>query len=429
MARSRNPSGGAARNTAQIDHNLRAATSSARSLAFATAGVTGQLNGAVGASAVIAENIAKVSTNAKIAASATGIGAVVAILGTIAAFTINWKKETEEVATKIRGIVNATAQLEAQAKGNKRLERELEIQGAMEDELAAAEKMDHFYRKFPELQDAIRRKAQAARDAVVADTRRTYNVFAGELTDNINPVFSKLPAQREREIRELQLQRQRQERQARLDKETLANGYSPKQFDYLYKQIDEEFNSGMRDLEYDLAGPARQLGDSLGQAIIGGITDGITAALHGGIGDGLKAITGSLLIGFGDMMISIGTQSLLAAQLLQKVISALMAFDPEGAIGPSLALIAGGAVLKSLGASMKGSGGGGGAGSVGASGGRSALLGTVVSVGSPITAAGGAAALTMDGFRSIQVIGIDSPLAQRAIAVSNDKGNQRRGRK
>jgi hypothetical protein len=248
MARSnRNPSGGAARNTAQIDHNLRAATSSARSLAFATAGVTGQLNGAVGASAVIAENIAKVSTNAKIAASATGIGAVVAILGTIAAFTINWKKETEEVATKIRGIVNATAQLEAQAKGNKRLERELEIQGAMEDELDAAEKMDHFYRKFPELQDAIRRKAQAARDAVSADSRPSIRVLRRRaLTDQINPKSSQISqARRERDVREYELQSSSDSRHRPGSiKEKLQNGYTDKQFDAIYKQIDDVYQAG-----------------------------------------------------------------------------------------------------------------------------------------------------------------------------------------
>jgi hypothetical protein len=57
----------------------------------------------------------------------------------------------------------------------------------------------------------------------------------------------------------------------------------------------------------------------LGQSIIGGITDGINdGASHGGIGGGLKALTGSILIGFGNMMIEIGTQSLLAAQLLQE---------------------------------------------------------------------------------------------------------------
>jgi hypothetical protein len=432
----RNPSGGAARNTAQIDRNLKQATNSARSLAFATAGVTGQLNGAVGASAAIAENIAKVSSNAKIAASATGIGAVVAILGTIAAFTVNWKKETEEVVNKLRDVRNATAQLEAQAKGNKRLERELEIQNAMDGELDAAKKMEHFYRKFPELQDAIRRKAAAARDALSADVKRNFNEFGSSITDNIHPAYSGLPGQRERDIREYQLQLQRQQRQRELDKLTAAAGGlkgrpdNQKEFDRIYDDIDNEFKQGMSDLEYDLGAPARQLGDSLGRSIVGGISDGISAALHGGIGSGLKALTGSILIGFGEMMQEIGTQSLLAAQLLKKVIDAFRAFAPEGAIAASLELIAGGALLKTLGASMQGSRGGGSGGGV-ASSGRSALLGSVVGIGSAVAAAGGPSAFTSPGASGggLWVIGADDVTAQRVLATMVDKGNARRGRR
>lgn len=389
-------------------------------------GVSGQLNGMVGASAVVAENIAKMSRNAKIAASATGIGAVVAILATVAAFTVDWGRETKEVANRIREINSETARLEAQGKGNRRLERELEIQSAMEGELDAAQKMEHFYRKFPELQDAIRRKAQAAHGALDDERRRA---FADAMFDlESTPILTGgSPAQREFYQRRNELDRQRKQQLRDLGKQATSEGFDGNQVDRLKERIDQEFEKGMVELRYDLAAPARQLGEQLGRSIVGGISDGINAALSGGIGQGFKALTGGILIGFGEMMQEIGTQSLLAAQLLKSVIDAFRAFAPEGAIAASLALIAGGALLKGLGASMAGSGGGSSQ-SVGSAG-RSALLGTVVSVGSPVASAGGSSALSAPRFGSnYWIIGVEDPAAQRALAGMVDRGNGRRGR-
>src|SRR4051812_22505165 len=114
--------GNGASESAKISANLRQSVNASRQLSFAVAGFSGQLNGAVNATAAIAENIAKASRNASIAASATGIGAIVAVLATVAVATINWKNETKEVANKVREIQNETARLEAQASGNKRVE-------------------------------------------------------------------------------------------------------------------------------------------------------------------------------------------------------------------------------------------------------------------------------------------------------------------
>src|SRR3954470_22589848 len=115
MARS-HKGGAAAASSVHIGTNLQRSTGAARSLSFALAGVSQHLAHAAGASAELAEGIAHASNNAKIAASAAGIGAVVAVLATIAAFTVNWKEETKEVANKIREIHNETARLDAQAK-------------------------------------------------------------------------------------------------------------------------------------------------------------------------------------------------------------------------------------------------------------------------------------------------------------------------
>lgn len=425
----RHPSGGAAANTKKIDHNLRQATSAARSLAFATAGVSGQLNGMVGASAAVAENIAKASRNARIAASATGIGAVVAILGTIAAFTVDWGKETKEVANRLREVANETARIEAQAKGNRRLERELEIQAAMEGELQAAQKMEHFYRKFPELQEAIRRKASAAREALDAERRRAFGDALFELDNGTKPIMTGgSPSSREYQSRQDDLRRQAARRERDLERQAKEQGFNADQVAQLKERIAGEFESGMAELRYDMDAPARQLGDQLGRSIVGGISDGINTALRGGLGEGFKALTGGILVGFGEMMQEIGTQSLLAAQLLKAVVDAFRRFAPEGAIVASLALVAGGAILKGIGSSMAGAGGGGGTQSTSSSG-RGALMGTVVAVGNgPVAAAGGAAAFSAPRpGNNYWIIGIDDPAAQRAIATMNDRGNTRRG--
>jgi hypothetical protein len=205
-----------------------AATNSARSLPFATAGVTGQLNGAVGASALIAENIAKASSNAKIAASATGIGAVVAILGTIAAFTVNWKKRRRKSRTRFaisttrrrssRRRPRATTGWSASSRSRVRWRAS-----------SSGQKMEHFYRKFPELQEAIRRKAAAARDASSADSTVNTTTFAA-ISDNIIPLLGP-PRPARAGVREYELQLQRQQHRPELDKETLQNGYTDKQFD------------------------------------------------------------------------------------------------------------------------------------------------------------------------------------------------------
>jgi hypothetical protein len=314
--------------SAKVASNLRATATNARAATFAIAGMGGPLGTAVNASALIAENIARASSNAKVAAGASGIGAVVAIIGTIAAATMLWKQETVEVANKIRDIRNETARLEAQAKGNTRLERELEIQGAMDGELDAARRWSTSTGNFRSCRmlSAARLPRRAMLSAPTPSGISTANSRRSDRQHSTR-LLRPCPGQREtRQIRELSCSAQRQQDAQRVStKRRSRRVYNGSSSTTSTSNIDEEFNSGMRDLEYDLDAPARQLGDSLGRSIIGGISDGISAALHGGIGSGLKALTGSILIGFGEMMQEIGTQSLLAAQLLKKVIDAFRA--------------------------------------------------------------------------------------------------------
>jgi hypothetical protein len=76
---------------------------------------------------------------------------------------------------------------------------------------------------------------------------------------------------------------------------------------------------------------------------------------------------------------------------------------------------------------MQGSSKGGS--NAGYSGGRSAILGSVVGIGSAVAAAGGpSGAFTAPSFGNYSIIGIETPRAQRAIAIANDRGNARRGR-
>lgn len=375
-------------NGERLNVNLRQSIGAARTLSFATASISNQMGGAAGAAGLLAENIARASRNAKIAASATGIGAVIAILATVVSFTVSWKEKTKEVADRVRDVQTETAKLNAQARGDKRLERELEIADTYTRETEEAKKLESIFRKFPDLQAAIAAKAAAARRAAVSEVARTFSQAQFEdfaALGSINLGLTGTATERIRNQRTFEISAARKRRIQDIE----GKGFDETQVKDRMQRIDELFDAETRQLEDELAQMAQRVGDTFTQSLAQSIADGIAKAISSGsIGDGLKALTGGMLIGLGEMMQTIGTESLVAAKLFSAIITALRSFAPEGAIGPALSLIALGGLLKGLGASMGGSDRSrSNVSGSGSSGVRTTFVGTIYPGGGP-TAAG-----------------------------------------
>lgn len=123
------------------------------------------------------------------------------------------------------------------------------------------------------------------------------------------------------------------------------------------------------------------IGPAMGQTLADGIANGITTAIQtGSIGKAFGAMTGTILSGLGDMAIQVGTKALAFAQIWARLQTWLTA-NPIAAIPVALGLIAFGAALKGVGASMSGRAGGFGGGGFSSGGGslppNTTFIGTV----------------------------------------------------
>jgi hypothetical protein len=108
--------------------------------------------------------------------------------------------------------------------------------------------------------------------------------------------------------------------------------------------------------------------ETLAAGLAGALTGGIAAGFEeafasGSITTGFKALSSTLLSGFGQAMVDFGQASLITATLMEKIKASLMSFLPGGAVVASLAMIAAGAALsgvarKAFGNKAAGSGGG-----------------------------------------------------------------------
>lgn len=382
---------------ARLDANLQKAAGSARQLSFAVGGAGRGIEGAAGAAGNLAEQFALVTRNAKLAASAAGIGALVSIGITIAAAF----KEAEQQMKDFNATMNrlgsdiAIAQLKGISPANDLLAKKEAILAASQQEFDLVSKIANederraaqaqVMKKRREEINALEREAARQRDREFGDRR-------ADLTDEIRllEVAASAAAMGDtlhsRFIMGGQTARVRRDSALR-DLQKNDAGLNDAQLRAQRELIEGRFRSEMRLLEADLATMAGQVGQTFVGALADGISHGIATAIRAGsLGEGFRALTGAILIGLGDMVQQIGVQSLLAANLMASIVKALRAFAPEGAIGPAIALIALGGVLKGLGASMGGSGGRSGAGSGGSGGGtRTITVGTVYPGGAPNT--------------------------------------------
>lgn len=432
----------AAGNATAIGGNMRKSVTAARQLAFAASGVTQGLTGAVGAAGNLAESIAMSSRNAKIAA---GAGAIGAIVSTALAVGLAWKKGQEQLQT----FLATTQQLASQTKI-----ADLAGRGAASDHLAKREAIIAAgARDADQLRETIkhewqRNEALKARAALTQAQLRALDrevalerqkAFAADVRGTRASLAQSAiaaggiglgPMARERFVGVNQLEAQKQAAIDDLMATAIEKRYTPEQFDKLAGDITADFENQKKILIADLDEMANEVGQSFVSSLAGSISDGIvTAIASGSIGDGFKALSAGLLGGLGQLMVDVGTQSLLAAKLMTAIVAALRAFAPEGAIGPSIALILAGSALKGLGSRAMQSGGIGGGAASGSSGFGGS--GTIIYRGliNPINPAPNTA-----GIQAIQPINLtalifgspDDPIMQRHFLTTLDKANARR---
>jgi molecular chaperone GrpE (heat shock protein) len=432
----------AAGNATAIGANMRKSVTSARQLAFAATGVTSGLTGAVGAAGNLAESIAMSARNAKLAAGAGAIGALVSVALMVG---VAWKKANDDMKewnATMNQIASQTkiADLTGISAASDRLAKIEAITQAADKEVVALEKISN---KEERAAAIVARRLQAQHEILALDreiNRERQKAYEADVRQSAASLAQSAiaagglglgPQARARFVGVNQLSARRDAALSDLSAEAQEKGYSPAQLKKLSDDIVADFANQKKVLEAELADMAGEVGQTFVSSLVGSIGDGITAALAAGgtIGDGFKAMTAGMLAGLGDMMVSIGTESLLAAKLMSAIVNALRSFAPEGAIGPSLALIAAGSVLKGFASRIGGSVGGSGASrsGYGSSSGQ-----TIVERGliNPLNPAPNTA-----GLRAVQPINItalvygspDDPTMQRHFLNVIDAAQTRRG--
>lgn len=409
-------------NASKLAENLKRSVNSARGLTFALSGVSGSLGTSVNLASNLAENIAK--ANKATRSMAGGIGLAVAAIGAAIGFATGWAAKTKEVAKAVAEVRRETAIINAKGAGDERLATELEIANAMEREVQAAKGLESKFRKFPELQAAIAAKAAAARQAAQAQRNREFSDLQFDTRTETGIILGGLQSPEEARKREIDARRTKAFADANRDKSLTDEQRASRKRD-----IEDLFEAESRELQQSIIQP---LGDMLGRSFADSIANGIMAGIReGNIGAGFKALAGGILVGIGELMQEIGTKSLLAAKLFQSVIVALRSFAPAGAIGPALALIAGGAALKALGASM-GGGGSRGGGSAGVTSGFASSSGSGTSIIdrgliNPLNPFPSAVTAQAPQFFQPIIIGTDDPNAQRQLYRMWEKARARVG--
>lgn len=373
----------------ELGQNLRHSVGLARDLGanMGRAGV--QMATAGAAAGMLAANIAKAAGATK-GMAAGWIGIAAAIAATVAG-VVSWRQETKDLAQSIAGIKRDMEIINADAAGDKRLARELQIQDAMEQQIETAKKNESFLRKmlspqgYIDLLAAIQARGAAAIAAVDQEFKRLFQQRSLELFQEGK--LTEAGFQRDDAVaKEAARQAARNATDAvdRGDFDTSSDKFGRAiGRTQLHARIQRNLENELELIDFQRF---RSLGDQLGAGIAGAIADGIAFAVQtGDIGKGLRALAGGILIAIGQMMEEVGTRALLASELFTTLFAVLG--TPAG-IPAALALIAAGGVIKGLGQSLAGSGGGrsvAGSG-YGGSGTRTVVVGTVYPSGSPSTA-------------------------------------------
>lgn len=162
------------------------------------------------------------------------------------------------------------------------------------------------------------------------------------------------------------------------------------------------------------------------EGVAGGLVDGIAAGFStafktGSIGKGFKALGAALLSGIGGAMVAFGKAALMASTLMSTIVNALKSLNPVVGIAASLALIAAGTLLQSLGGAAQDSFGHMGA--LGGGVGGSAFTASAPRMDDVLRVrVGDTSAHVAAGMQPVQpihvtVIGPNDPVAQRQITT------------
>jgi hypothetical protein len=410
-----------------LDAALRKGTGSARSLSVAIAEGGQNIAHAARAAGELAEAIAKASSAAKFA---DGIGLVVTLILSAVAAAVLWKEKQLEIAQSIKEIQFATKALNEEARNSPREAAETRITAEKQKQLEAIDKEDRMLGRFGiHLQNyagkiaAVNAQATAAINNLNAGINRAYGRdredLASQIRQNDPTLVGKSDEQRQQALNIIARQDAiRHKREEYADK-----GMQQFQIDDAVDSINKSFDNIAKSIHEQ---HVKSLGDSLGRSFADSIAGGIVAGIQGGgIAGGFRALLGGILSGLGHLMVEIGTESLLAANLFAGFVDALLAFDPPGAIAASLAMIALGGVLMGAGGAI-GSGGRGGGGGGGYGGGGG---GTIIDRGiiNPLNSSPGSiAARPTNNFYST-FVGPRDPVVQRQfqeiVAHANRRGN------
>lgn len=429
--------------------NLHKSAHAARTLSFAMAGATGGMHGAVSAAGMLAEQLALSARNAKLAASAVAIGAIVAIGAQLWAI---WHEATEQMVTfnvEMNKIGADIVQLQLRGKGaasDLQAKREA-ILDAGRRELEAAEKLKVNDEERAALKDLINRKTREGiaaldreRARAEADRAASSRIAAADLLSGARdrnrllgaelafPSGSR--AQREA-VGYATLNIAKNQAITKLNREAEEKNFSKQQVADIMEEITKEFDQGVEKLGHELD---ESLRETLAMSLAGGIADAFTAAFSGGgIGKGFKAMTGAILSGLGAMAIQTGTVQL-AFSIKQKLWKdSVSLFAPEAGIAMALGMIAFGAALSAAGASMgAGNRGGTGGGGYGGGGYGSAYAPPPTSyfgVLNPVSAGPNTSGLTATQPITVNAtfIGKNDPTAQRDLLEMIARAQRRGG--
>jgi hypothetical protein len=171
--------------------------------------------------------------------------------------------------------------------------------------------------------------------------------------------------------------------------------------------------------ERNVLEPAREMGQQLNQILSAGLANAFQAltARGGTIGDAFKALGQTILSGFGDMLIQLGTSLLPVAKLMAAVRASLASLSPAGMVAAAVGLIALGGMMKGMASRMTTTGAGAPVSSGGfgyTAGGQGGITLPGLTFG-PTMAAAAAGGLSPMQPMNVTIIGPNDPSAQRQM--------------
>lgn len=412
---------------AGISPKARQAGNSLNLLANAAATGTGSITGLATAAGNVAQGMAEMSKNARLAASAAGIGVLIASVGVLIALAIDAKKKLQEIP---EGVTTGSTQNHLKnLKTQEQVEAYIRLQQTNRDRLQATLKRGD--------EDGLKKVVEYDANILAARTRQREITLELRDLDKKRADDAKRLAEEAQRVAQAARERRVKIATSAAEADALsgvaaterkraleaAQGDAVQQslasMQAVIRQRFEELTVKVKDPIQEFADAMReQLSTVLGAAI----TAGFDAAFQsGGITDGIAALSAGLLSGLGLFMQQLGEQMVVVGIGLEAFANAVKSLKGTAAIAAGVALIAGGSALRAVAGSIGGRGGSGGGSSGGASygaGGMGQIIDRGVIGMAPATARTPVQA-------NFTIIGPNDPNAVRGIDEILKRINQR----